>query len=260
MTDTLTDKRNMDFDPPTHHPDTGGTAMKRFSGISLILFFTGLLCIPCDLGADIAPLQVEGGAASAKSSHGTIRMESEEVTMRLEKKSYTVDALFVFSNSGETITQWVGFPKGYDHAQLGSQAFAGAGRNGTKRRLPDFIQFHAWVDGKPAYFSPEGIRWLARQVTFPGHAKTTIRVVYEADYYRGSYATYIISTGAPWKDTIARAAFTVDGAAIGGAKKFSARLEISGQSAKLVSDKAERFETRNYEPGPKDMLRVSCRR
>jgi hypothetical protein len=61
-----------------------------------------------------APLQASGGMVAPKAPHETIRMEAEEVTMRLEKDGYTVEAVFVMANSGEAITEWVGFPKGQE--------------------------------------------------------------------------------------------------------------------------------------------------
>lgn len=205
------------------------------------------MCIPCGLGADIAPLGVGGGSAAAKSLHQTIRMDSEDVTIQLGQGSYTVNALFHFSNSGDTTTTWVGFPRGEEYFER------------IQRDLPDFVQFHAWVDGKKVPFSKEGNRWLARQVTFPGHAKTTIRVLYEAKYYRGGRARYIIGTGSLWKDSIGRAAFTVDGSAIGGTKHFTASLKAA-QSHRLLSDKAVRIEVTNYEPEPNTALHITVNR
>ncbi len=219
------------------------TVMARFSKFCLSLLLIGLLFIPHALRADIAPLQATGGTLGAKSKHETIRMAAEEVTIRLEKGSYTVDAVFHMVNAGETITVQVGFPRGDEQTppELG--------------HFPDFTQFHAWVDGKQVQFSKEGDRWLAGQVTFPGNATTTIRIVYEANYYRGRYATYIIGTGSHWKDSIGRAAFTVEGGAIGGTKEFTATLN-DPKAQKLLSEQAVRFEVTDYMPGPKDTLRV----
>lgn len=227
--------------------------MVHFSKICLAVFISGLICTPHGLKADIAPLQVKGGAAAAKGPHETIRMDAEEVTIRLEKGSYTVDAVFHFSNTGETTSEWVGFPKGGEYFEASPEWQPDLVQNPD--RLPDFIQFHAWVDGKVVTFSEEGRRWLARHVTFPGHATTTIRVVYEANYYRGALATYIIGTGSYWKGSIGRAAFTVDGSAIGGTKHFSAVLDAP-QLQKLLTEKAVRLEVLDYEPAPNVVLRV----
>jgi hypothetical protein len=139
----------------------------------------------------------------------------------------------------------VGFPKGSPYGARGN----------APARLPDFIQFHAWVNGKKVQFQEEDGRWLAAQVQFPDRRSTVIRVVYEANYYRGSHASYIIGTGGPWKDSIKRTAFTVDGSAIGGTKNFSASFfppvynrELSAKLRKLRSDKAIRIEVDDLEP------------
>ena len=210
--------------------------MKSASRLPIILILIGFICLPGLLGADIAPLQVEGGSPAAKSKHETIRMESEEVNVRLEKRSYTVDAVFDFMNTGETATEWVGFPK------QDKQYFSRG-----EHESPRFTQFHVWVNGKKILFPQEDKWWIAGQVTFPGNAKTTIRVMYEAGYRRGQYATYVIGTGAPWKGKLARAAFTVDGSGIGGTDKFTAHISGS-KGHRMVSKNAVRIVLKDYEP------------
>jgi len=155
-----------------------------------------------------------------------------------------VDAVYHMINSGETTTEWVGFPKG-------DKSF-----DSETGHVPDFVQFHAWVDGKKVPFSAEGKRWLARQVTFPGHAKTIIRIKYEADYARGVCVTCIVGTGSYWKDSIGRAAFTIDGSAIGGTKHFTANLNPA-VSHRLLTEKALRIEVKDYEPDPKAALTIN---
>ncbi len=220
--------------------------MARFSKICFSLLFVGFFSVAHVLEADIAPLQATGGTLAAKSKHETIRMAAEEVTIRLGKASYMVEAVFHMVNSGDTKTILVGFPKGREE----SMSEVG--------QLPDFTQFHAWVDGKQVQFSDEGDNWLAGQVTFAGNATTTIRVFYEANYYRGRYATYIVGTGSFWKDSIGKAAFVVDGAAIGGSKFFSAGLDAPN-SRRLLTEKALRIEASDYAPDPKAVLTVAIR-
>jgi hypothetical protein len=249
-------------DPPKTAPNSFGHDLRRnpvarFPKFYLALFVVGLICTPHGLNADMAPLQVKGGAAAARGPHETIRMESEEVTIRLEKASYMVDAVFHFSNSGETTTEWVGFPKGGEYFEATPKELPGFDR--APDRFPDFVQFHTWVDGNKVPFSAEGSRWLARQVTFPGHATTIIRVVYEANYYRGSYAEYIIGTGSYWKDSIGMAAFTVDGSAVGGSKNFSANLDAP-QIQRLLTEKALRLEVKDYKPEPNVRLGIHISR
>lgn len=197
----------------------------------------------------MAPLQAHGGAAAPKGPNQSIRMDSEEVMIRLKERIYTVDAVFHFFNSGDTVTEWVGFPKG-DVARSDGQ-FVGH----MDRENPDLVGFHGWVDGKPVDFAKEDKLWLTREVTFPGNATTVIRIIYEAKYYHGQYADYVIGTGSHWKDTIGRASFTVDGSAIGGVNNFSADLAAPGIQ-RLRTEKAERLEVKDYEPEPTAVLRV----
>ena len=78
----------------------------------LCFVLAGLLLVANSGRADDAPIEITGGAASPIAfPHQSIRMDSEEATIRLHKKSYTVDAVFRFFNTGETLTEWVGFPK-----------------------------------------------------------------------------------------------------------------------------------------------------
>ncbi|MFH1115320.1 MAG: hypothetical protein V1792_15525 [Pseudomonadota bacterium] len=229
--------------------------MTRVPSFFLTFLVLGLYLPPCAItGDDVAPLQASGGTLSAKSPHQTIRMDTEEVTVRLNRRGYTVDAVFQMVNSGETSTEWVGFPKGDELPETGGRPGFGSST------LPDFSLFRAWVDGKEIKFSKEGDRWLAGQVTFPGHATTTIRIVYEADYYRGDHLTYITGTGSHWKESIRKAAFTVDGSAIGGSKPFWAGLSDRPKIHRLISEKAVRIEVEDYEPSLKAVLSVGVGR
>lgn len=214
--------------------------------------FLALVCTPGLVSANPAPIPMAGGSVSAKLPHETIRMDAEEVTVRLGKATYTVDAVYRMANTGEAATEWVGFPRGLERDR----------HEGTE--FPNFIQFHVWVDGKRVPFSKEGKQWLAGQVNFPGHATTIIRVVYEAHYparylYRGyRYAEYIVGTGSLWKDRIGTAIFTVDGSEIGGTKSFDASLKAP-QSNKLRSENVVRFDVSDFKPEPDATLYIEFR-
>ncbi|MGB6063623.1 MAG: hypothetical protein WBG50_02375 [Desulfomonilaceae bacterium] len=133
--------------------------------------------------------------------------------------SYIVDAVFHFFNSGETTTEWVGFPKlegdkfqfikfetwvNDQEAQFTETPEAG--------RLPGLWNFAKSLVSGESFFSnwSESCHWMAKEVTFPGHAVTVTRVRYEAAYNDGC-ATYIYGTGSLWKDTIGKAVFIIDG-------------------------------------------------
>ena len=214
--------------------------MSRSFGFCLTLLLTGLLCTPCSLNANPAPLPTAGGAVSAKTPHKTIRMDAEEVIIRLGQGTYTVDAVYHMANTGESTTEWVGFPKGRE------------GDLSKGEEYPDFIQFHAWIDGKKVPFSQGGKQWVAGKVTFPGHATTIIRITYEAKYpltlRKGwGYVEYIVGTGSFWKGRIGRAIFTVDGSEIGGTRGFDATLKVP-HCHKLRSENVIRIDVSNFKP------------
>ncbi|MEW6349383.1 MAG: hypothetical protein AB1646_10000 [Thermodesulfobacteriota bacterium] len=214
--------------------------MARGSGICLTLLLTGVLSCPCMLEANPAPEPLAGGTVAARSPHKTIRMEAEEVTIRLGKGTYAVEGVYHMFNSGEATTEWVDFPKGREREMPDGWDY------------PNFIQFHAWVDGKKVPFTKDRREWLAGQVTFPGHATTIIRVVYEVNYpvvavYGGDYAEYIVGTGSLWKDSIGKALFTVDGSEIGGTEYFDAELKAP-RSHKLRSEHVVRIEVSDFKP------------
>ncbi len=176
-------------------------------------------------------------------------MDLQEVTIRLRKMTYVVDAVFHFFNTGSRTTEWVGFPRRGD--------------------VGDFVRFDAWLDGQKVDMSeerdrtsklPKPHRWLVHRITFPHHAARTIRVSYEADYNSkdSQYlaAVYEYGTGADWRDVIGLAAFTIDGTEIGGIKNFSLN-RLPPSARKMITENVIRFEMTDLKPSPHDELRVS---
>lgn len=192
--------------------------------------------------ANDAPINLQGGGAQALSGPLTVSMESEVVKIILGKVSYTVDATFNFSNSGETVNLEVGFPKN------------GTGWIDSRfSQTSDFIKFETWVDGKQVNFiekpntaSIEGhytlpglinhikqtneiealnlmakdYRWMVKEkVQFPSNKLTTTRVRYEAPYLnfggecKGGLS-YIYGTGSYWQGNIGESKFIVDATGI----------------------------------------------
>ena len=105
----------------------------------LYLIAGAFLCFPNPGMPNQTPLFVEGGGVSPKSEHETVRMESEQVMIRLGRFTYTVDATFHLFNTGETVTEWVGFPK--RRIKLIVDGLDGLAQ-------PDFVRFDTWVDGQ----------------------------------------------------------------------------------------------------------------
>lgn len=211
----------------------------KLSVILILSFFT--LNANTVLAND-APINLQGGGAHALTGHLTVAMDSEIVKIILHQKSYTVDAIFNFSNTGNTVELNVGFPKN------------GAGWLDDRfTHTSDFIKFETWVDGKQVNFvekpnmssiegeytlpdlikhikrtdKPEKLnvtakdyRWMVKEkVKFHSNKTTTTRVRYEAPYQnfggecKGGL-TYIYGTGSHWNGNIDKSTFIVDGTGI----------------------------------------------
>jgi hypothetical protein len=222
--------------------------MKLCSTIYLTLLLIAPFCTPNALNANPAPIPMAGGTVATQSSHKTIRMDSEEVTIRLGRGSHIVNAVYRMVNTGDATTEWVGFPRGLEKERWGGE-------------FPEFIQFHAWIDGKKVPLTKEGEQWLAGQVTFPAHATTIIRVMYEAHYskrylWQGiTYADYIVGTGSLWKGSIGKALFTVDASEMGGTKGKYIELKAP-RCHKLRSEQVVRFDVEDFKPDPNATLRI----
>jgi hypothetical protein len=225
------------------------------------------------------PLFVEGGGVSPKSEHETVRMDSEQVIIRLGVVTYTVDAVFHLFNTGETTTEWVGFPK--RRVKLIPRGLT----------PPDFVRFDTWVDGRHVQVSelrdahtlaslwedlvslryrlrrliylfpghgPVRNEWMGQRVTFPRHARTTIRTIYEADYphHGPREAVYIFGTGRYWKDGIGEATFVIDCTDIGGISKVDVYFPVA-PGPKILSGNVMAFDVRKLKPPPDAQLDIA---
>lgn len=246
----------------------------------LYLIAGAFLCFPNRGMTNQTPLFVEGGAVSPKSEHETVRMDSEQVIIRLGRFTYTVDATFHLFNTGETVTKWVGFPKRRVKLIDG-------------RLSPDFLRFDTWVDGRHAevtelrdphaadvgfwerlmgplrdrlrlsiyrYARRGYIRneWMAQRVAFPRHARTTIHTIYEAEYpYRGHRrAVYIFGTGRYWKGGIGEATFVIDCTGVGGTSKVDVDFPVAPRP-KILSGNLITFDVRKLKPPPDAQLYIA---
>jgi hypothetical protein len=218
--------------------------------------------------ANMVSFEINSGAASPKKDQPNIRMDAEQVIIRLRKLTYTVDATFQFFNTGPTVTEWVGFPE----------------EGGA-----EFTRFESRVEGKQVQVSEErdvGIvdrvlsglaryvlgrtdftegrlrnRWLVHRATFPGGTQTNIRVKYEA-HLSGEAMNYVIGTGSYWKDLIGRAVFVIDAADIGGIGCANAKFHDLGATPdpEVISSNVLKFELTNFKPPPKAGLAVHVKK
>jgi ankyrin repeat protein len=221
----------------------------------------------CGQEWDYEPLGILTGAPAPRLNLQSIRMDSQEVTMRLRRSTFVVDAVFHFTNSGDTTTEWIGFPKR-----------GNACRNGYLLE-PAFVRFDTWVDGQKTQFSEEGRsgfkseafgsevwtlrgqfnavplnnynRWIEKQVRFRGWARTTIRLSYEADYVAFGppplvrCADYIVAAASRWEGAMRNFAFTVTTSEVGGTKNL-ARIDSNGLS--LITEDFVQYDAMNYQP------------
>jgi hypothetical protein len=221
---------------------------------------------------DMAPLiqQESGGAVSPASDHASIRMDSEQVKIRLEKDSYSVDAEFIFYNTGETVTELVGFPK---VNYLATRQHEGP---------TNYMRFETWVNGEKAeilasdpdskpmpsedfYLNPKkGTRfpsqeiklWLVHRIKFPGHAYTRMRTRYQSRCLFGQeVAEYVVGTGRHWMDRIGKAVFIIDCSGVGGAENVKVGFRMA-PGPRLISGGVLVHEIRNIKPGPRAALTV----
>jgi hypothetical protein len=249
----------------------------------LLYLITGaFLCFPNSGMTNQTPLHVVGGGATPKSQHEMVCLDSEQVIIRLGRLTYTVDATFHLFNTGETVTEWVGFPKKRVKLIAGSLS------------QPDFVRFDTWVDGRHVevselrdahtlvmslwedlvslryrlrrliyMYAPLGYmrnEWMGHRITFQRHERTTIRTIYEARfahaYPRGAF--YIFGTGRYWKDGIGKAAFVIDCTDVGGTGKVDVYFPVAPRP-KILSGNAITFDVRKLKPPPDAQLDIAVR-
>ncbi|MFC1834436.1 hypothetical protein ACFL2Q_06845 [Thermodesulfobacteriota bacterium] len=238
-----------------------------------------LLSPRCGPEWEFSPLGFRSGALAPKSPHQSIRMDSQEVIMRLEDNSYTIDAVFHFYNTGDSTTEWVRLPKRGMSCRRGRALY------------PEFIRLDTWIDGTKVqfaeerslmrrakdFFFPEASsptrdslrpelynRWMAKRVTFPGRSGTSIRVSYDAEYVSGggpppsptsSGAYYIVGTSSYWAGEIKNFVFTVDASQIGGTANL---VGLSPLGLERITEDFARYELCDYEPMPEEVVGVSA--
>jgi hypothetical protein len=191
-----------------------------------------------------------------------------QVTIRLKRDSYTVDAIFHLINTGETATEMVGVPK------YGVQNMPDADSD-VKSPIYDFVRFDAWVHNRKTEFKevrhflkdpnappiggypfaglaerPE-VRWMVKDVTFPRRSVTPVRVRYEALYHYFVIPTpyevgrYYCSTAQYWKGTIRKATFTIDSTDIGEPRGIAWGMS---PAPRAITTHMQKYEMREYEP------------
>ena len=179
--------------------------------IMIFLIFT-LLLLPSTVHADMAPPAQPPGANPVPGSEGTqVRMLAETVMIdvQLEAPSSSlgrahVTADFTMHNTGSEVeTMAARFPISasdgyYNYPELTDLNVKVDGKNVQTRR----------IQGEDPYYGSGQVPWAEFEVTFPPGQDIQVRVSYSVDG-SGEYPyiafTYLLSTGAGWKDTIGSA-------------------------------------------------------
>jgi hypothetical protein len=97
---------------------------------------------------------------------------------------------------------------------------------------------------------------MVSKITFPGHARTTIRVRYEAPYERYEaancahlrWAHYLYGSASLWKGDIGKASFIIDCTEVGGTKNISVRGFKARPGPKLIADNLWTLAMTDFEP------------
>lgn len=230
----------------------------------------------------MAPIRgIRGGCVAPDHPHESIRLDSEEIIIRLKNSGYVVDAVFDFFNTGETTTEWTGFPKWVAPDANSHWTFTkvecsvnGERIEFNKERdlfwrkiLP--VDLSASQKLNPTCTLPkEDLHWLVARITFPSHMKTKVHLTYEALYYGNCYeVSYIYGTGSLWKGNIGKAVFVVDSTELCGMTgRISTRFEnglepvLFSEDVKPelreISSSTVRLEMTDFKPHPEAFFRV----
>ena len=201
--------------------------MKRKFSIIWIVFFLFFTLVPqAQVSADIAPPEAPPGSNIAPSAETTqVRMVAEKVTLDLQMIPATsglvedrvrmkVTAAFTMRNLGDKEeAMQVRFPMADPYGR----------GDGTLRNYPEIETVVVRVNQKltpsetlrvanpfDAAYPP--VPWATFPVTFPADEDIQIQVSYTQKptvYLPYIFFTYILETGAAWKDTIGSADFLV---------------------------------------------------
>lgn len=180
-----------------------------------------MLCGAPLLADDSAMTSIGGGMVSPMTSHPSVRMVSEVVSIRLTGDQAKVHCVFVFRNEGKRCTVKMGFPEE-----------SKAGGEGGLQKLDGF---RSSVDGKPVrciYKSGKQKHearssdinrnsWYVKDVPFGSGQTRTVVDEYSTGLSSESNSmqtwweiplnfTYILCTGRNWKGPIGKATIAVD--------------------------------------------------
>lgn len=219
-------------------------------------------------GCSVVPIDLKGNAAVSVPAPESIRMESQELVIRLARQYYEVDAVFRLFNTGKTSTQRIGFPKPgsgpYDYSTYG------------------FVSFDAWIDGRKvgvlqerdvvesrlgdhersvAALTGSKPGYIVGEVTFPSGAVTTVRVRYRARYHKYSAYHQVscgLGPGLFWQGNVKRVVVLIDASRVDGAARVSTELHPTSQPPTLIEENFIGYELTGLASGKPYALFISA--
>jgi hypothetical protein len=197
------------------------------------------LAAVCICAVAAGALIVRGDIATPRPRWSEVRMESEEVNIKLGKKKVYVEALFNMHNTGSGSKVRFGYPLGLFEKELNDfkvyvedKEIDGVGTEKTeeKKNSPRPVYGRGRggkqnVQSEPYRFSGPYKEWKVFNVPFKADEKKKIKVSYwvepavidNTSHGKLNFYAYTLVTGATWKDTIKKAVINVklDGVAAG---------------------------------------------
>ncbi len=164
-----------------------------------------------------------GGSPSLLSSHPSVTMESEVISLKVGPHGVVADCRFVFRNRGAACTVRMGFPdEGWGADSPYEET---ADEDWPKAKIiPVLKNFKSWVNGKSArceLVKGKGVGEIyhAKLVKFGRNARVEVRDTYETEL--GSAITpdghgvmsetgYVFRTGSSWHNRIGRSDFSIE--------------------------------------------------
>lgn len=178
----------------------------------ILVFLSAIFLIPNSALADVAPPSNPPGSNLAPGEEITqVRMVAETVLIDVQSDSgedglgrAKVTADFTMRNLGsETESMAARFPVGASDGRFNIPEITD-----FKVRVNGNSVSTRQIEGEDPYLSADSVPWAEFDVIFPPGEDVGIIVTYTikaTGYYPFSYFTYILSTGAGWKDTIGSA-------------------------------------------------------
>ena len=103
-------------------------------------------------------------------------------------------------------------------------------------------------------------QWVVSRITYPGHAKTTIHIRYEAPYaYEGSFGTCVrllYGTGNLWKGNLGKAIFIVDSTELEETANICSHTSQAYWTERPLAEKVVKYELKDFKPSLGALFRV----